>query len=487
MYLRFNLLPSRLERISRKDHITIFRPCPSIAAGMRSQARPKEGIHRKPGKRTAKADLSPFVEEHGVFPFLTLPPEIRVMIMRYYFGSHRVHIIQGQPLEWSARRPRNTISARLDHRLCIVGTDYWKSRLTNEVQYKLLEGYPVEYEELHVNCNLECHRSYGGASPVRRQLDINLLFVNKQTYQEASKILYGDQTFSFTEPDDLAIFCNAMMQTQKPKLRKVQLVTEAWLLERGDAHEGFSNAIRLHPWLEEVLPALKCLTDLRLIVRIKVLGVADWIYDRVGAGAVQTLHRAVRWHFGFLRQLTSLQNVVVDIQDPDGLVDPEYIPTINAAFEAELLSPSSSDLKRSEEEEQSWRSDVANLNYTLSTNADERVRLSSDLKRYQRHCTKAQRDLQQQSKAIERLRARSKDPSEKQKEKLAREQATLEHAERNVKTVQEMLAPAEALDRGALEEELRVLQGKIAARDERVFRYIKEFEAGRGRAGSGRP
>ncbi|MDI1491829.1 MAG: hypothetical protein OHK93_003040 [Ramalina farinacea] len=439
----------------------------------------------KPGKRTAKADVSPFVEAHRAFPFLALPLEIRVMIMKNYFGSHTVHIIQEQPLAWSTRGPRNTLPARLDHRLCIVGTDYWKSRLTNEVQYKLLVGTPVDYKELHVDCKLECHRSYGRASPVRRQLDIDLLFVNKQIQQEATEILYSAQAFSFNESHDLAMFCDPMVQTQEPKLRKVQFVTDAYLIANKDQPEKFRDPCVDHPWPVEVLPALTSLTDLENLIHIHVLrpggGRRDHnhlLLGHVPEGPVQAVHKVVRWNFGFLRQLANLQNVVVDVQDPDEIVDPEYLPAMNTAFKAELLSTSGSDLEKGEEEEKSWRSDIANLNHTLSTNADERVRLSYDLKRYQRNCTKAQRNVQQQSKAIERLRARSKEPSEKQKEKLAREQATLDLAERNVKAVQELLAPAEALDRGALEEELRVLQGKIAARDESVFRYIREFEAG---------
>ena len=194
---------------------------------------------------------------------------------------------------------------------------------------------------------------------------------------------------------------------------------------------------------------------------------------------MQTLHKAVRWHFGFLRQLMNLRIVVLDLQDPHRLVDPEYVPAISAAFEAELLSPSGPDLIEGEEEEESWRNDIAIATYTLKSNADERARLSRELQRYQRHISIAQLIVQEESKAIERLRAWSKEPSEEQKENLSLEQATLEHAERNVKAVQEQLVPVEALDRVALEEKVRVLEAKIAARDENVFRYIREFEADR--------
>ena len=289
------------------------------------------------------------------------------------------------------------------------------------------------------------------------------------------------------------MFCDPMLQTQKPRLKKVQFVTDAYLIANKDRPERFRDPCVDHPWPEEVAPALKSLTDLEIIISIQVLrpggGWSSHDYllgGRVPEDLIQAVHKVVRWDFGFLRQLTNLQNVVVNIQDPDEIVDPEYLPAMNAAFEAELLSPSGSDLSQGEEEEQSWRSDVADLNHTLSTNADERFRLARDLKRYQRQSCEAQRNVQQQSRAIEGLRARSKEPSEKQTEKLAREQATLDHAERNVKAVQEALAPAEALDRGALEDKLQVLQGKIAARDESVFRYIRDFEAGRGGAGSGR-
>lgn len=436
---------------------------------------------------------TPSAKKHEIFPYLALPSEIRVMIMRHYFGSHTIHINPEQPLTWSTRGPRNTIPARLDHRLCIVGTDYWKSRQTNEVPYKLLVGSPVEYEELHVDCKLESHRDSDGSPRVSRQVDINLLFVNNQIRQEVIEILYGTQTFSFNEPYNLAMFCDPMVQTQAPRLRKVQFVTDAYLIANEDQPGKFRDPCVDHPWPVEVLPALTSLTDLEIIIFVRVLrpgggrrGHDHLLGGRVPEGPVQAVHKVVRWDFGFLRRLTNLQNVVVNIQDPEEIVDSEYIPAMNAAFEAELLSPSGSDLKRGEDEEQSWRSDVANLNHTLSTNSDERTRLSRELKRHQRHTSKAQRNVQQQSRAIERLRARSKEPSEKQMEKLTREQATLDHAERNVKAVQELLTPAEALDRGALEEEVRVLKGKIADRDERVFRYIREFEAGRGGAGSGR-
>ena len=156
---------------------------------MMSRAKPKGRGHTKPTKHVAKPDESCSAGQHEIFPFLALPLEIRVMIMKYYFGSHTVHIIPEQLLTTSTRGPRDIIPARLDHRLCMVGTNYWRSRQTNEVQDKLLGGPPVEYEESHVDWNLGCHHSYGGASSVLRRLDINLLFVNRQIYQEAAEIL----------------------------------------------------------------------------------------------------------------------------------------------------------------------------------------------------------------------------------------------------------------------------------------------------------
>lgn len=402
------------------------------------------------------------------------------MIMRYYFGSHTIHIIREQPEPVRTRGSGMVSPVRLDHRVCVIDSDDSKRPpQPDDVEQEPPSEDQVRYEQLHYDCNLEDRREGGSASSISRQLDVQLLFVNKQIYQEASEILYGIHTFVFTSPNDLAKFCHSMAKAQKRTLRKVQLVTDAFLSYHDDAPEKYRHDCFDHPWPEAVLPALTSLTDLDLIIRIQV-GDDDPSGDRVAAGPVRALHTLVRWHFGYLRRLNNLQNVVVNIHNPDDLVDPEYLSVMNAAFAAELVSPFRLQLIQAEEEEVSWRAEVEDHIHTLSTNADERISLTRDLKRYQGHHSKAEHNVQQQSRAIERLRLRSKEPSERQKEKLTHEQATLDHADANVKAARDVLVAAQAFDRGALEGKMDALLGKIAAREENVFRYVREFEEGRG-------
>ena len=203
----------------------------------KSRAMLEDTNYREPAKRTTKADESSLAKEHRVFPLLALPPEIRMMVIERYFGSRTIHIMREKYTTASMRGTQMSFSVRLDHRVCIVDSKNSRSRQTDEVQNGLLAGSTVEHGEVHADCNPMGHRLSVGVCPVPKRLNIDLLFVNKQIHQEAIKILYGKQTFSSNEPDDFAMFCHAMMQTQKPGLRKVELVTEAWFLKREAAHE----------------------------------------------------------------------------------------------------------------------------------------------------------------------------------------------------------------------------------------------------------
>ena len=376
------------------------------------------------------------------------------MIMKYYFGSHRMHVLESnsfgmQSLQTLVSQERSHYDqpARLMHKSCIIDEDqvtHWRKEK------------PSALPSLHYNC---IYPARGDVVPDKA--DIGLLSVNKQLHMEASHILFSTQTFSFNNPDTLRRFCNTISPSQRQALRKIDLSIEVTLQRKVGGPSEMLGLVRDWQWPEEALPALERITDLGLMIRIRepercclfptYAAVPDT--SHVADGYFQAFHKALRWQFGFLRRLNNLKNVNVDINDFNFQIHPDYLPVMAAEFKAELLSHSVDEIIQAEAVEDGYREEQVRLIRALVDNPQDRQGLKCDLELCEYEVIRLEGEVG-----------------------LGKSQDALEEAKKQVQETQRLLSEAEAFDPEAVGKKIELLKEKIAADNKSTFRYLDEFE-----------
>ena len=397
------------------------------------------------------------------------------MIMKYYFGSQRVHIRESHAFGMRSSEtllsqedsvnasPARLIQILLSQKTCLYeppGRLIHKSCILDEDHVPRLRNmHPSTCERLHYDCVFP---EEGDVIPDKA--NIELLSVNKQIHMEASYILYSTQTFSFNNPDTLRRFCNTISPNQRQALRKVDLSIEVMLQRKVGGPTEMLGLVRDWQWPEDALP--ERITDLGLGILIReperlalfegYAAVPD--SSHVADGYFQVFHKALRWQFGFLRRLNNLRNAVVGIDDYNFQIHPDYLPVMADEFKAEILSHSVDEIFQAEAVEDAYREEQVRLIRELVYNPQEQQRLV--------------RDLELCGYEVIRLESEMD---------LGGSRDALEEAKKKVEETQRKLSEAKAFDREAVVQRIELLKEKCTAHDKGTFRYLDEFDLGRGR------
>ena len=424
------------------------------------------------------------IEEREIPPFLSLPAEIRTMIIKYYFGSRRMHVLESNSFGMqsfrtllSQERSSCDQPARLMHKSCIIDEDqvtHWRKEK------------PRALGSLHYNC---IYPAQGNVIPDKAH--IGLLSVNKQLHMESSHILFSTQTFAFNNPDTLRRFCNNISPSQKQALRKIDLSTEVRLLMK--TTRGSFGLAHEQQWPEDALPALEYITDLRLNVCTRLHREETFFGPRVDPedpsrllsenfvshtanGTIQLFHKALRWQFGFLRQLKNLKRVSVEIDDNGSELHPECLQRIKVAFGAELLSRSADEIIQAEAVEEGHREEQARLTSAIHSNHWNVSYLPRQIQCQMSDISAKDRQVRFTLRDMEELPAEEQQRREELAEKLREKQEAVAQSTKKVEELQKQLAEANAFKPWLAQEKLREVEEKIAAHGKNTFAYLREFE-----------
>lgn len=138
-------------------------------------------------------------------PLFSLPPEIRIQILRELLGNRIIHIV------WP----------KLGHYLCDGGPTF------DEDYKQFMEGeLPVALSEGYTNCWLR-----GSTDPQTEppKLDLRVLRTCRQLYNECNSILWTTNTFEFDNASIFADFMAGRSPGQKSLFRRLQLSIEEHL------------------------------------------------------------------------------------------------------------------------------------------------------------------------------------------------------------------------------------------------------------------
>lgn len=142
-------------------------------------------------------------------PLLRLPQEIKDRIYQLVLGGNLLHIWR-QQIKSERSNIRSTKGAIreqcFNHQIC-------SSKVSEDEAYHYFEiedsnNFYVKYTELrHLHC---C--PYMSWRPDIVRMDVSLLHVCRQIYNEARYILYSNNTFSFNTPRNLRAFIHFLVQ-----------------------------------------------------------------------------------------------------------------------------------------------------------------------------------------------------------------------------------------------------------------------------------
>lgn len=427
-------------------------------------------------EQTSQANLEGHAPARSIksFPFFGLPGEIRITILKYYFGARKIHIVNPsypQPYPY-----------QLAYRICVANDTFIEPCDRKHPRAPVIQ----QYGEKHWNCDSSEPDPVGP-----RDLDLGLFQVNKQLFKEASAVFWRAQTFDFTMPDDLARFCRDM--SYRPVLKKLELSRDTgihWARDGSliDLHDECS----VWPMSPNVMRSLEGVADLVLTY---ALGVGFATPDNskghtVTKNLVQFFHRAVRYVFGQLRALEGLKNVTVDIKIHDEryggcYLDPAYLPVLNAAFEAELMSPLGNDYVQADKDEDAWQDDIYHTSEVLEQHDHEMFDLVNGMEEHQEYKIRAQRSVEAHVKVIEDSKAEGREPDEKQEKTLAIHRKYLQQNEETLLFIREKIVEEQKFDRTAHQERVELLRQKIGAHETRIYQYLSDFDRNRGKDESG--
>ncbi|MDI1491830.1 MAG: hypothetical protein OHK93_003041 [Ramalina farinacea] len=414
------------------------------------------------------------VEQRGGLSYLSLPPEIRTMVMREHFGSQTIHVLDSQMIH---AHPRD--GQPLSHMLRT-----WNISEDQVRQWQ--KEKPNSWARRHRSRIFPAHGNF-----VPESVDVGLLRANKQIHMEADHFLYSSQTFAFNEPDTFRRFCNNISPSQKQALRKIDLSTEVHLLMK--TTRGSFGLAHEQQWPEDALPALEYVTDLRLKVCIRLhreetffgprrdpkdpsIFLSENFVSHTADGAIQLFHKALRWQFGFLRQLKNLKRVTVEIDDNGSEVQPDCLQRITAAFEAEMLFHSTDEIIQAEDVEEGHREEQAKLISAILSNQRNVIHLPRQIQFQMRDVSAKDRQVRLTLRDMEELPAEEQQRREELAKKLREKQEAVAQSTKKVEELQKQLAEVDADKPWLAQEKLREVEEKIAAHSKKTFAYLREFE-----------
>lgn len=397
------------------------------------------------------------------------------MVMREHFGSQTIHVLDSQMIHTHSRDGQP-----MSHMFRT-----WN--ISEEQVRQWQKEKPNSWARRHRSRIFPAHGNF-----VPETVDVGLLRANKQIHMEADHFLYSTQTFAFNEPDTFRRFCNNISLSQKQALRKIDLSTEVKLLMKttrgsfGLAHEP--------QWPEHSLPTLQWITDLRLNVCTRLYRddetffgprrdpndasrfLSEKLVSHTADGTIQLFHKALRWQFGFLRQLKNLKRVTVTIDDTGSELHPDCLRRITAAFEAELLSHSVDEIIRAEAVEEGYREEQANLISAIHTNWHDVSHLPFNIQFQMNNVSAKDRQVRFTLRDMDELPAEDQQRRGELAKKLRGKQEAFARSTQKVEELQKQLAEANTVKPWLAKERLREVEEKIAAHGKGTFAYLREFE-----------
>lgn len=194
-------------------------------------------------------------------PLLKLPGEIREMIFSLVVGHQLIHLLY-LPTQGRFRHTVCTATTSEDEAYEEFMTGHGHIPANDSAQF-----YSITFKERHVHCkswsrednrffDAEQQRLFRLMSADERRkpmLDLSILGVCRQIYEEANVLLWTTNTFSFEDTTTFRTFVDGLHSTQRKKLARIH-IDFAWVLF--SAHEWERS---LRPLLLSKLDGLRTL------------------------------------------------------------------------------------------------------------------------------------------------------------------------------------------------------------------------------------
>ena len=141
-------------------------------------------------------------KQNQMSPFLELPQELRLQILRLILGGRFIHVKYRESPDYSGRS--------LCHSICV------EEETEDSVYLKFKAGQDEGLISRHRGC-------YQSVDESHRKLDLGVLRVCKQVYEEASLIPYTANTFSIRDPSVFEAFTQQLLPVQIQSIRALYL------------------------------------------------------------------------------------------------------------------------------------------------------------------------------------------------------------------------------------------------------------------------